>query len=104
MEPTPLSRAHCRQYTCDLPRFDVDARVGVQDQTWVILSQTIAASHTHSSAPSNTIVPSVTGNQYQGTFSKFQMIEDMGNGQAALCFVASTTGPLFVYKLPAGGL
>ena len=57
-----------------------------------------------SPAAANTIVPAVGGDQYRGTFSKFQMIEDMGNGQAALCFVASVSGPLFVYKLPAGAL
>lgn len=48
---------------------------------------------------SNTVVPS-NGSSYQGTYSKFQMIEDMGNGQAAICLVTSVTGPTYVYKVP----
>lgn len=47
----------------------------------------------------NSVAP--TGNdQYRGTFSKFQMIEDMGNGQSAIVLVTTVTGPTYVYKLP----
>jgi hypothetical protein len=40
----------------------------------------------------------------QGTYSKFNLIEDMGNGQSALVVVNSTSGPVYVYKLPAAGV
>ena len=36
----------------------------------------------------------------QGTFNKCRMIDDMGNGQAAMVYCESTTGPTYVYKLP----
>jgi hypothetical protein len=35
-----------------------------------------------------------------GTFSRFNIVEDMGNGQSALVLVNSVTGPVYVYKLP----
>lgn len=54
-------------------------------------------------AAGNTVTPGSPGG-YQGTFSKFQMIEDMGDGCAALVMVTSVTGPVYIYKLPAGGL
>lgn len=36
----------------------------------------------------------------QGTFTKVRMINDMGDGSAALVYVESTTGPTYVYKVP----
>ncbi|MCW5661978.1 MAG: hypothetical protein KIT60_30105 [Burkholderiaceae bacterium] len=36
----------------------------------------------------------------QGTFTKVRMIDDMGDGNAALVYTESTTGPTFVYKVP----
>jgi hypothetical protein len=55
-------------------------------------------------ASGNSVTPQVAsyqyGDQYRGTFSKFQMIEDMGNGQSAIVFVTSVFGSAFVYKLP----
>lgn len=36
----------------------------------------------------------------QGTFTKVRMINDMGDGNAALVYTESTTGPTFVYKVP----
>ena len=36
----------------------------------------------------------------QGTFTKVRMINDMGDGSAALVYTESTTGPTFVYKIP----
>lgn len=41
------------------------------------------------------------GYQYNGTFSKLQVIEDMGNGQAALVLMSNVQGPSYVYKLPS---
>lgn len=38
--------------------------------------------------------------QFRGTFSKFQIIEDMGNGQSALVFVTNVEGPTYVFKVP----
>lgn len=49
-------------------------------------------------AASNSVTPS--GSQRNGTYGRFNLIEDMGNGQSALCIVNSTTGPTYVYKLP----
>jgi hypothetical protein len=36
----------------------------------------------------------------QGTFTKVRMINDMGDGNAALVYTESTTGPTYVYKVP----
>lgn len=38
---------------------------------------------------------------YQGSFGKFNMVEDMGNGRTALVVVTDVMGPVYVYKLPA---
>jgi hypothetical protein len=42
--------------------------------------------------------------QYQGAWSKWQMIEDMGNGQSAIVYVTDVRGPAYVYKLPMAGV
>lgn len=47
---------------------------------------------------SNAVTPS--GSQANGTYGRFNIIEDMGNGQSALCIVNSVTGPTYVYKVP----
>lgn len=54
---------------------------------------------------SNTITP-VPGqpSNFNGVFSKFNLIEDMGNGQSALIVVCDPAGPTYVYKLPVGGV
>jgi hypothetical protein len=53
-------------------------------------------------AGGNTVVPSAApGN---GTYSRFNIIEDMGDGQSALTIVNSTRGPVYVYKLPRAGI
>lgn len=36
--------------------------------------------------------------------SKFNIVEDMGNGQAAIVMVTKIAGPTYVYKIPAAGL
>lgn len=41
---------------------------------------------------------------YRGTYSKFNLIEDMGGGKRALVCVTDTLGPTYVMPLPAGGL
>jgi hypothetical protein len=53
-------------------------------------------------ASNNPVVPSGPANE--GTYGKFSIVEDMGNGQSALVLVNSTTGPVYVYKLPAAGV
>jgi hypothetical protein len=40
------------------------------------------------------------GYQYQGTYSKMQMIEDMGDGRSALVLMSDVTDGTYVYKLP----
>jgi hypothetical protein len=52
-------------------------------------------------AAGNTVTPqNSTG---AGTYSKFNIIEDMGNGQSALVVILGTTLPIYVYKLPGTG-
>jgi hypothetical protein len=61
----------------------------------------LTAAYSWSALPldaSNTITP-VKPSQMQGTYSKFQIIDDMGNGQAAICMVTAVNLPTFVYKL-----
>lgn len=62
--------------------------------TWTV--STVAA------APGNSVIP--TRAPVQGTFSRFNIIEDMGNGQSALCLVNGTRESVFVYKLPVSGV
>lgn len=50
-------------------------------------------------SPSNAIVP--PAGPANGTFGKFNLVPDMGNGRSALVLVTSTTGPVYVYKVPA---
>jgi hypothetical protein len=40
----------------------------------------------------------------QGTYSKWQIIEDMGNGESALAVLPATNGPVYVYRFPTGGI
>jgi hypothetical protein len=44
----------------------------------------------------------VTGNN--GAWSKFNLIQDMGNGQSALVVCMEVDKPTFVYKLPSAGV
>jgi hypothetical protein len=45
-----------------------------------------------------------TATNYRGTYGKFNIVEDMGDGQSALVLATDTNGPVLVYKLPTGGL
>jgi hypothetical protein len=38
------------------------------------------------------------------SYSKWNIVEDMGNGQAAIVVVTDITGPTFVYKVPVAGI
>lgn len=51
---------------------------------------------------SNTVTPSAA--QANGTFGRFNLIENVGEGRDALVIVNAITEPLYVYKLPAAGL
>lgn len=42
----------------------------------------------------------VAGANANGTYSKFQMIDDMGNGQSAIVMATRVNGPSYVLKLP----
>ena len=44
------------------------------------------------------MTPSYNGGA--GTYSKFNIIEDMGNGRSALAVILGTTLPVYVFKLP----
>lgn len=55
-------------------------------------------------SPKNTVVPVNEVQVSQGPHSRFNIIEDMGNGQSALICQLDTTGPAFVYKLPIAGV
>ena len=48
--------------------------------------------------------PSGQADDFQGVYTKFNIIEDMGNGQSALVVVLNVGGPVFVYKLPVSGV
>lgn len=51
---------------------------------------------------SNAVTPSSP--PAAGTYSKFNIINDMGNGQSCLTLCNGTTEGVYVYKLPAGGV
>lgn len=65
------------------------------------VSGTYVAS-TVSPASGNTVIPSTA--QGNGTFSRFNIIEDMGNGQSALVVFNDLSQPIYVYKLPVNGV
>jgi hypothetical protein len=44
------------------------------------------------------------GTGWNGSWSKFQLINDMGNGQSALVMATSTFGPTYVRRLPNTGI
>ncbi len=39
-----------------------------------------------------------------GCYSRFNIINDMGNGQSLLVYVPEHNGPTYLYKLPAAGV
>ena len=68
------------------------------------LSGTYTWSTVNPAAGNSVTPPGALDADFQGAFSKFNMIEDMGNGQSALCFVGRTTGQTYAYKVPASGV
>jgi hypothetical protein len=50
----------------------------------------------------NRVVPGSA--QANGTYGRFNIIQDMGNGQSAFVLLNSTTGSTYVYKIPAEGI
>lgn len=48
--------------------------------------------------------PGSLDGDFQGVRSKFNIINDVGNGQGALVAVCNVTGSTYAYKLPAGGV
>jgi hypothetical protein len=57
------------------------------------------------SANPSTGVPTGGGNASgQYTWSKFNIVEDMGNGQSGLVVCMDTSQPVYVYKLPVQGV
>jgi hypothetical protein len=67
----------------------------------------LTASYTWSQvspASGNSVTPTAfQPSQFNGVYSKLQIIENMGNGQAALVVACGISGPTYVYKMPAGG-
>jgi hypothetical protein len=55
-------------------------------------------------SPSGGVTPKAPVNAYRGTWGKWQIIQDMGNGQSALVYATDVTGPTWVLKLPHAGL
>ncbi len=69
--------------------------------TWQV-STVVAGS---GSANPSTGVPTGGGNASgQYTWSKFNIVEDMGNGQSGLVVCMDTSQPVYVYKLPVQGV
>ncbi len=52
--------------------------------------------------PSGPAISVPSGNSSANT--KWNIIEDMGNGQSAIVYVSDISGPVYVYKVPAAGL
>ncbi len=42
--------------------------------------------------------------QFNGTYSKWQMVEDMGNGQSGIVMATQVGGPTYFVKLPSSGV
>lgn len=57
---------------------------------------------TVAAAPGNTVTPSSP--PVNGTFSRFNIIQDIGGGRSALVLVNNVNGPVYVYKLPVAGV
>lgn len=58
----------------------------------------LSATYAWSNLPLSGATPTASS-QFNGTFSKFQMIEDMGNGQSAVIMATSVDGPTYIAKL-----
>jgi hypothetical protein len=52
--------------------------------------------------PSGPPITAPSGNS--DTYSKWNIVEDMGNGQSALVVVTDITGPTYIYKIPIAGI
>jgi hypothetical protein len=50
------------------------------------------------------VVPTVERQDYAGTYSKFNIVEDMGNGQSCLVPVTGIADFTYVYKVPSFGV
>ena len=64
----------------------------------IIGNNPLTATYTWSNVSISGATPTAS-TQYAGTFSKFQMIEDMGNGQSAIVMTTSVDGPTYVAKI-----
>lgn len=69
-----------------------------------IPNDVINGTYSWSSITNNGGVTPSTSDGNQGVFGRFRMIEDMGNGQAALVLHVAVNGPAFVYKMPSGAI
>jgi hypothetical protein len=64
----------------------------------------ISGTYTWSEVAMGGTVPGPFAADFQGYYTKFNMIENMGNGQSALVAVSDVTGQTYVCKLPASGV
>lgn len=55
-------------------------------------------------AASGSTTPATERSDYQGTYSKFNIIEDMGNGQSCLVLVTGVASYTYAYRLPVAGV
>lgn len=64
----------------------------------IVGNNPLTAAYTWTNLPLTGSTPKASP-QYAGTFSKFQMIEDMGNGQSAVVMATNVDGPTYVAKI-----
>jgi hypothetical protein len=64
----------------------------------------LTATYTCSTVAVSGAIPTTNGTGYPGSYSKFQMIQDMGNGQSAIVMATNVNGPTYVMKIPTIGI
>lgn len=62
------------------------------------------AAYTWSSVTLSGSTPSFDATQWKGSYSKWQLVEDMGNGQSLIVFATEVDGPTYGIKLPMAGV
>jgi hypothetical protein len=82
-------------------RVPTNADGGYSGGTWNVSRVSPAASSANPASGIRGIAPSCEQN---GAWSKFNLIEDMGNGQGALVVCLAVDKPTYVYKLPMQGV
>jgi hypothetical protein len=92
--PSSAILVYHHSYGTALRKLSVPSNPYTGDYAWTTVS----------AAGGGATPPGSVSGDFQGLYGKFNIIEDMGNGQSALVMVASTTGDTYVYKLPVAGV